>query len=469
MVRYDAAFELHPGSDFGENRRRMKTLSALFRFEEYGTSARTEMLAGLTTFLTMAYIIFLQPVVLATDFAGNPTGIDPGAVLLATCVASAIATAVMALLARYPIALAPGMGENFFFVTVVMSLTGLGVADAWRTALAIVFLSGAAFIVLSLLRVREAIIDGISPSMTSGIAAGIGLFITFIGLQKAGVIVDKPGTLVGLNPEVRTADMAVFGFGLLAMAFLQVRRVRGSILIGILAAALLAACLGKAQYRGIFGMPQIRESAVFQMDFRQALTLTCLPFIVVFLFMDMFDTVGTLVGVSKQAGLLRDGRLPRASQALLSDAIGTVVGASLGTSTVTSFIESVTGVEQGGRTGLTALTTAALFLLALFFSPLVAMVGEYAPITAPALVIVGSLMMRNVAHVDWDDPSEAIPSFLIIVGIPLCFAISDGLALGFIAYPVIKLFGGRAREVKWPMYVIGAVLILYFIFVRSRL
>ncbi len=440
-----------------------------FRLAENGTSVSTEILAGVTTFLTMAYIIFVQPAVLSTDFAGKPTGLDFNAVLLATCLAAAAATTLMALLARYPIALAPGMGENFFFVSVVMTLTTLGMADAWKTALAIVFLSGAVFLILSFCRVREAVIDGISPSMGNAIAAGIGLFIAFIGLRNGGLIVAKPGTLVGLATQVVSADVAIFGFGLLVTAVLHARRIRASILLGILAAGLLAFGLGKVSYQGILGLPAIEKSAVWQMDFRGALSLTCLPFIVVFLFMDLFDSVGTLMGVAQQAGLLKNGRLPRASQALLADAAGTVAGAALGTSTVTSFIESATGVEQGGRTGLTGLTVAALFVLAIFFSPLVAMIGQYPPITAPALVVVGALMLRNSQNIDWQDFSESIPSFLIIVGIPLTYSIADGLALGFVSYPLVKFFSGKGREVKWPMYLLAAILVYYFLYFRTQL
>lgn len=444
-------------------------LERWFNLTENKTNLRTELLAGLTTFLTMAYIIFVQPAILSTDFTGQPTGLDFNAVLLATCLASAIGTTLMALLARYPIALAPGMGENFFFVSVVMSLTALGIAEAWQTALAIVFISGAAFILLALLRVRETLIDGISPSMRYAIAAGIGLFIAFIGLRNGGLIIAKPGTLIGLNAQIISPAGAVFGIGLLVTAVLYVRRVRGAILIGILVAGLLALLLGKIKYTGICGWPLIEKSAIGQLDFRKALSLTCLPFIIVFLFMDLFDTVGTLVGVAQQADLIKNNKLPRASQALFADAVATVVGASLGTSTVTSFIESASGVEQGGRTGLTGLVVALLFLLAIFFSPLVAMIGQYAPITAPALLIVGALMLQNTRHIDWSDFSESIPSFLIIVGIPLSNSIADGLALGFISYPLIKFCSGKGRQVKWPMYLLALILVFYFIFFRRQL
>ena len=447
----------------------MNAIVRFFRLEESGTTLRTEVLAGLTTFLTMSYILFVQPAVLCTDFAGKPTGMDAGAVLLATAVASAAATTIMGFYARLPIALAPGMGENFFFVTVVMALTGMGVTDAWKAALAMVFLSGCAFIALSVFRVREAVIDGISPSMCAGIAAGIGLFIAFIGLKNAGVIAGAQGTLVTLNVTIDPAALAVFATGLVAAAALQAHRVRGAILWGILAAAALALVLGKTRFTGAFGLPEIRTSAIGRMDFGAALALRCIPFVVVFLFMDLFDTVGTLVGVTTQAGLMKDGRIPGATRALLSDAVGTVVGAAMGTSTVTSYIESATGVQQGGRTGLTAIVTALLFLAALVFSPLIGMVGQYPPITAPALVLVGTMMMANAARIRWDDFSEAVPAFLVMVGIPLCFSIADGLAFGFIGYPVLKLLAGRFREVKWPMYVVAVAMALYLGLVRAHL
>jgi AGZA family xanthine/uracil permease-like MFS transporter len=442
--------------------------SSFFQLAENQTSVRTEILAGVTTFLSMAYILFVQPAVLATDFAGKPTGLDAGAILLATCLASAIGSALMGLLARYPIALAPGMGENFFFVSVCMSLTALGVAHAWQTALAIVFLSGVIFMILSLVRLREAVIESVSPSLCCGIAAGIGLFIAFIGLKNAGLIIAKPGTLVGLNTHPALADLAVFAVGLLVAAGLQARKVRGAILLGILAAAATALALGKTHFTGLIGFPDIKTSAVWQTDFAGAFAPTALPFIAVFLFMVLFDTVGTLVGVTQQAGLMQGNKLPRATQAFFADAAATTVGAALGTSTVTSYIESATGVQAGGRTGLTALTVAALFLLALFFSPLIAMVGGYAPITAPALVLVGALMMQSAARVAWDDFSEAVPAFLAMLGIPLTFSIADGIALSFVSYPVVKLLGGRARDVGWPMWVIAALLVYYFVGIRPH-
>jgi len=441
----------------------------IFGLSQNKTSFRTEVLAGLTTFLTMAYIIFVQPAVLSTDFTGQPTGLDFEAVLLATCLISGLTTIFMGIYAKYPIALAPGMGENFFFVSVIMSLAALGFASAWQVALGIVFISGVIFLILSILGLREAIINSISASMKNGIAVGIGLFIAFIGLQHGGLIIGKSGTLLGLNNHFMSADIAVFFCGLVVTSVLHARRVHGSILWGILVAAIVAFLLGKIKFSGIFGFPQIQQQVAFRMDIKSALSLTCLPFIIVFLFMDMFDTVGTLIGVAEQAGFMKENRLPRATRVLVVDAAGTVGGACLGTSTITSYIESATGVAFGGRTGLTSVTVGLLFLFALFFGPLIGMIGNYSPITAPALIIVGVMMIQNVRKIDWDDYSECIPAFLTMIGIPLFYSIADGLALGFISYPVIKFLSGRRKDVRWLMYVMGIMLIIYFIFVRTKL
>jgi adenine/guanine/hypoxanthine permease len=444
-------------------------LDRFFRLSARGTDVRTEVTAGLTTFVTMAYIIFVQPAVLSTDLAGRPTGIDFGAVLVATCVGSALASILMGLVADYPIALAPGMGENFFFVTVVMALAKLGIPDAWQTALGMVFLSGVAFILLTLLRVREAVIDAISPGMRHGIAVGIGLFIASIGLQHAGVIVGKPGTLVGLAASLASADVAVFAAGLLTAAVLLVRGVRGALLWGILVSSLAALAAGRIGFTGLVGLPEVHSRAALAMNVGRALDPALLPFVIVFLFMGLFDTVGTLVGVAEQAGLMEHDRLPRANRALLVDATGITAGACLGTSTITCYIESAAGVAAGGRTGLTAVVAGILFLAALFVGPLVRMVASYPPITAPALVLVGAMMMQNVRKIAWDDPSEALPIFLTVAGIPLSSSIADGLALGFVSYPVVKLLGGRRREVHWLSYVIAGLLVAYFLLVRSRL
>jgi AGZA family xanthine/uracil permease-like MFS transporter len=444
-------------------------LERQFDLSAQGTSVRTEVLAGLTTFLTMAYIVFVQPAVLSVDFAGHPTGLEFGAILLATCVGSAFASILMGLYANYPIALAPGMGENFFFVSVIMSVAALGLPNAWQTALGVVFVAGVIFWIISASGMREAILNAISRSMRNGIAVGIGLFITFIGLRNTGLLVASPATFVTLNPHLLSADVGVFLAGVLVAAGLQARRVRGAILWGMAVATVAAAALGKIHYAGLVGLPHAQHLALFKMDIAGALSLSLVPFVIVLVFMDVFDTIGTLIGVAEQAGFTRNNTLPRANRVLMVDATATVAGACLGTSTVTAFIESGAGVAAGGRTGLTAIVTGILFLVTLFFSPLVATVGRYMPITAPALVMVGAMMMQNVTKIDWDDFSEAIPAFLTIIGIPLFYSIADGLALGLVTYPIVKLVAGRGREVRWLAYALAAVLIVYFVFVRSRL
>jgi len=469
-------------------------LDRLFKLSGNGTNVRTELLAGVTTFLTMAYIIFVQPAVLSGKMFGIDTGMDFGAVTTATCLSAALATAVMAICARYPIAQAPGMGENFFFVfSAIPAATAAVFANGWQVALGVVFVSGVLFLILSLVGLRELIFNSVSPSMKNGIAAGIGLFIAFIGLQQSGVIIKDPGSAVKLNAHLASPDSIVFFIGLMTTAVLHARRVRGSILWGILVATVLT-CLFKIALpqmpSAISAAPEVTESMLMKrfelakallapppslaptflkMDVVHALTAKMLPFIFVFLFMLTFDAIGTLIGVCEQAGFMRDNKLPRAKQAMVSDAIGSVAGATLGTSTVTSFIESAAGVEAGGRTGLTGLVVAALFLFALFFSPLIAMIGSYPPITAPALAIVGAMMMQNVTKIHWKDYTESIPAFLIIIGIPFSYSIADGLALGFISYPVIKGFSGRGREISWLTYLLAIVLVLYFVFVRTKM
>ena len=482
-------------------------LDRFFGLTKHGTNVRTELLAGLTTFLTMAYIVFVQPAVLSGESLGMHTGIDFGAVTTATCLAAALATIIMGLYANYPIGQAPGMGENFFFVISVLpaaaAMIAAKVADGslqagettpWQIALGVVFIAGVLFLLISLVGIREKLLEAVSRSMRNGIAIGIGLFIAFIGLKNASLILPDAKTAVKLNTQFGSLDLIAFFFGILLTAGLYARKVRGSIVWGILAATGLALLLklglphmpeaiskanivmhsklmaadGLRIADRVVSLPPSMSPTFFKMDLVNALSVTMWPFILIFLFMDLFDTLGTLIGVSEQAGLTEGDKLPRAKQAMLSDAVGTVVGAAMGTSTVTSFIESASGVEQGGRTGLTALTVAGLFLLTLFFSPIIAMIGSYAPITAPALVVVGSLMMRNVTKIDWSDYTESMPSFLIIIGIPLTLSIADGLALGFIAYPIIKIIAGRGREVKGLMYVISLILICYFLFVRMQ-
>src|ERR1043166_1092168 len=465
----------------------------LFRLSENKTTVRTEVLAGVTTFLTMAYIIFVQPAVLSGKMFGTDTGMDFGAVTTATCLSAALATAVMALYARYPIAQAPGMGENFFFVfSAVPAAAAAGFSNAWQVALGSVFISGVLFLLLSLAGLREMIFNSISANLKHGIAGGIGFFLALIGLQNAGLIIKDAGTAVKLNPQLLSPDLAVFFVGISVTAILHARRLRGSIIWGIVSSTALTIGLRLVLPRlpalnsaplvatsslmthfefakGFVAAPPSLGPTLLKIDLPHALSFKMLPFIFVFLFMLVFDAIGTLIGVCEQAGFIKDNKLPRAKQAMLSDSLGTVAGAVLGTSTVTSFIESAAGVEQGGRTGLTGLVVAGCFLLALFFTPLIAMVGSYPPITAPALVIVGAMMIQNVVKVDWKDYSESVPAFLTMIGIPLSYSIADGLALGFISYPIIKFFSGKGREVGWLTYVLAIVLVAYFLLVRSKM
>lgn len=477
-------------------------IDRIFHLSASNTDCRTEILAGITTFLTMSYIIFLQPAVMSGSMFGIDTGMDFGAVMMATCVAAAVATFIMGFYAGYPIAQAPGMGENFFFVfSVIPAAAALpvvisGETAAWQVALGVVFISGIAFLLLSITGVREMLINAISPNLRIAITVGIGLFISFIGFQNAGVIIKDPSTGVKLNKFFSSPDLIIFFFGLLLTSILIARGIKTAILWGIIAATLLSVILKfflfylcdiiqidiikNSMLMTRFTLPAPNQNIIswiidrppsplptlMQMDIKHALSLTMLPFIMIFLFMDIFDTIGTLIGVSEQAGFIKDNRLPRANRALLSDAAGTVAGACMGTSTVTSFIESTAGVEQGGRTGLTAITVGVLFIVALFFSPLVNLIGSYPPITAPALVVVGSMMFKNIVKIDWRNLSESMPCFLIIIGIPLSYSIADGLALGFISYPIIKFFSGKRRELQWFDYFLAIILLSYFFFIR---
>ncbi len=471
----------------------------IFRLSENGTTVRTELLAGLTTFLTMAYIIVVQPLVLSGRMFGFDTGMDFGSVMTATCLSAALATAVMALYARYPIAQAPGMGENFFFVfsilpaaAAAMKSAGVSGMAPWEVGLWVVVASGVLFVLVSLAGLRKLIVNAVSPSMKNAMAVGIGVFIAFIGLENAGLIVKSEGTLVQLNARFYSIDIIIFLVALILTAALHARRARGSILWGIVAATLLSVMaklllgampeLAKTPVfagskmtamfslaQGLVSAPPSVAPTFFKMKMAGAIFWKMLPFVIILLFMDVFDTIGTLIGVSEQAGFIKDNKLPRAERALMSDAIGTVAGGLLGTSTVTSFIESAAGVEAGGRTGLTGLVVSALFLLSLFLAPVVEMVASYPAITSAALVVVGAMMMATVTRMDWKDYSESIPGFLIILGIPLSYSIADGLALGFITYPVVKLFAGKGLEVGWLMYVLAALLFLYFLFIRSSI
>ena len=423
-------------------------LERLFQLKAHNTTVRTEILAGITTFLTMAYILFVNPNMLAE------TGMDHGAVFVATCLAAAIGSLVMGLLANYPIALAPGMGLNAFFTyTVVMTM-----GYSWQTALGAVFLSGAIFFLLSIFKIREWIINSIPLALRAGIAAGIGLFLAIIALKNAGIVVDHPATLVGLGDMSRGgALLACLGF--FVIAALAYRKVTGAVMIGILLVTGLSIALGLSELPGVISMPPSLMPTLLQLDIAGALDIGLISVIFAFLFVDLFDTSGTLVGVAQKADLLdKDGKMPRLGRALMADSTATMAGAALGTSTTTSYIESAAGISAGGRTGLTACVVAALFLLSLFFAPLAGSVPAYA--TAPALLFVAVLMMSALAQIDWDDLTVAAPVVVAALAMPLTFSIANGIAFGFIAWTAVKVLSGRWRELNPAMWVLSALFIV---------
>ncbi|SDO86346.1 NCS2 family permease [Ectopseudomonas guguanensis] len=423
-------------------------LERLFQLKAHNTTVRTEVLAGITTFLTMAYILFVNPNMLAE------TGMDHGAVFVATCLAAAIGSLVMGLLANYPIALAPGMGLNAFFTyTVVMTM-----GYSWQTALGAVFLSGAIFFLLSIFKIREWIINSIPLALRAGIAAGIGLFLAIIALKNAGIVVDHPATLVGLGDMSKGgALLACLGF--FVIAALAYRKVTGAVMIGILLVTGLSIALGLSELPGVISMPPSLMPTLLQLDIAGALDIGLVSVIFAFLFVDLFDTSGTLVGVAQKADLLdKDGKMPRLGRALMADSTATMAGAALGTSTTTSYIESAAGISAGGRTGLTACVVAALFLLSLFFAPLAGSVPAYA--TAPALLFVAVLMMSALAQIDWDDLTVAAPVVVAALAMPLTFSIANGIAFGFIAWTAVKVLSGRWRELNLAMWVLSALFIV---------
>jgi AGZA family xanthine/uracil permease-like MFS transporter len=425
-------------------------LERYFALSENGTTVRTEMVAGATTFLTMAYIVFVNPSILSA------AGMDKGAVFVATCLAAAISTAIMGLYAKYPIALAPGMGLNAFFAFALVKGMGL----SWQVALGAVFISGVINIILSLLPVREWIFDSIPRSLKMAISAGIGFFLAIIALENAGVIVDHPATLVTLGSMTKPAA-ALAAFGFLLMLILEARGITGAIIIAILVTTAIGVLLGVSPGGGVFSLPPSLSPTFLQLDVMGALNVGLFSVIFALVFVDLFDTAGTLVGVSHRAGLLTpEGKLPRLKQALLADSSATLIGSLLGTSNTTSYIESAAGVKAGGRTGLTALVVAVLFLAALFLSPLAGMVPAYA--TAPALLFVACIMAKGITELDWEDVTEYAPAVLCMVTMPLTFSIAHGIAFGFIAYAVAKLLSGRMNEVSWPVWVLAAIFILKY-------
>ena len=428
-------------------------LENFFKLKEHNTTVRGEIIAGLTTFMTMAYILAVNPDIMST------TGMDKSALFTATALSAFVATMVMALVARLPFALAPGMGLNAFFAFSVV----LGMGYPWEMALTAVFIEGLIFILLTFFNVREAIINAIPLPIKNAVSVGIGLFIAFIGLKGAGVIVNNDATLVSLgtmgNPTVWVAFI-----GIIVSAVLLALNKKGALLAGIFVSTLVGIPLGVTHVENlnIFSAPPSLEPLMFKFDFSKIFTTDMAVVLFTFLFIDMFDTVGTLVGVGAKANLLDErGRLPRAKQALLADAVGTTFGACIGTSTVTTFVESAAGVAEGGRTGLTSLTVAILFFLALFLSPLFLMIPTAA--TAPALVMVGFFMLSPIKNIDLEDATEALPAFVTFLMMPLTYSISEGIVFGMLTYVVVKTFSGKAKEVSPAMYLIAAIFILKFV------
>jgi AGZA family xanthine/uracil permease-like MFS transporter len=424
------------------------------------TTVRTELLAGLTTFMTMSYIIFVQPAVLST------TGMDFGAVLSATCIISAIGCFLMAWLANYPIAVAPAMGHNFFFAFTVVA----AMHYSWQVALGAVFISGIVFLIMSIWGVREALVEAIPDSLKRGIAVGIGLLITLVGLEWSGFLAPNPATLVTLG-DLHHPAVWMSAAGILVTSILLVRRVRGAILAGISTSTVIGLAFGIVRFHGFVSVPPSILPVAFKLDVLGALKLGAVPIIFTFFFLDLFDSIGSLIGIAEQGGFMRDGQLPRAREALLADAIGTSVSGVLGNSPVVSYIESAAGVAEGGKTGLANVATGLLMLCGLFFSPLAQMIGEgyknpagltLYPTVAPALIVVGAFMMRNVGRIEWENPLEYIPAFITIAFIPFTFSITDGIAFGFISYVLLSVLSGRARKLHWLMILFTALFIIRY-------
>ena len=452
----------------------MKSVLDYFKIHERKSSIKIEVLAGVTTFMTMSYIIFLQPLILSGGLSGTPTGMDVGALTVGVCLAAAFGSLLMGVLANYPVALAPGMGENFFFVSLVGACVSMKIAPpetAWQTALGVVFISGLIFLVLSFLNIRGAVINAISPSLKNAIAAGIGLFIALLGLKNSHIIKVINGNYM-LNTDVlHSFEGLIFFAGLLIISVLFMLKIRGAVLIGILASTIIAMFAGLVEFKGIFSTPPSIAPIFAKIDLSSVFNniIKLFPFIIIFTFMDVFDTLGTLVGVATQGNLMKDGKLPDQKKAFAADSIATIAGVFVGQSTVTSYIESAVGVRSGGRTGLTALVVSLCFIIAVFFSPLIIMIGTFPPITAGALVFVGALMMQSAGKIDWDDVGEAIPAFLILIGIPLFGSIADGLMVGFIFYPLINVFSRKTKKVGWLSYFLAAIMLLYLVVVRTGL
>lgn len=425
-------------------------LEKLFGFDKNVTCVRTEILAGITTFLTMAYILAVNPNILSA------TGMDKGALFTTTVVASAFATLLMAFYAKLPFGLAPGMGLNAFFAYTVCLTMGY----TWQFALTAVLIEGFIFILLTVTNLREKIVDAIPVTLKNAIGAGIGLFISFIGLQNAGIIVNNDATLISIGDI--TSGPALLGMiGLVITSFLLIKGVRGALLFGIIITTLIGIPMGITNFGGIFSTPPSIEPIFWQFEWHNIFTKDMVIVVFTLLFMDMFDTIGTIVGVATKTGMIdKNGKIPRLKQAFVVDAIGTTVGSMLGTSTITTFVESASGVGEGGRSGLTSFVTAVCFLLSLFIAPFFLSVPEAA--TAPVLILVGLMMMTTILKVDFSDYSEAIPAFMCIIFMPLAYSISDGIVLGMISYVLINLLTGKYKKLTIGMYILAAIFVLKF-------
>ena len=429
-------------------------LERFFRLRDNGTDVRTELLAGLTTFLTMAYIIFVNPAIL------GDAGMPKDAVFVATCLAAALGTAIMGLYANYPIAMAPGMGLNAYFAYVVV----LGMGVPWQTALGAVFISGALFILVSIIGLRELIIKGIPQSLRIGITVGIGVFLALIALKNAGIVVDNPATLVAIG-DMHAAPPILATIGFLMIVALDKLKVRGAILIGILTVTVLSFFFGGQAFKGVMSLPPSLDPTLLALDIPGALSMGILNVVLVFFLVELFDATGTLMGVARRAGLLVPGKMEQMNRALLADSTAIVAGSVLGTSSTTAYIESASGVQAGGRTGLTALAVAALFLACLFFAPLAGAVPAYA--TAPALLFVACLMLSDLAQVDWNDTTESVPAAVCALMMPFTYSIAQGIAFGFVTYASLKLLTGRARGVAVITWIIALVFLLRFIYLGA--
>jgi len=428
-------------------------LEKYFQLKAHGTTIKTEVIAGITTFLTMAYILAVNPNILSV------TGMDKNALFTATAIASIVGTLAMALYAKLPFAQAPGMGMNAFFAFTVC----LGMGYSWQFALTAILIEGVAFFIMNLFNVREAIVKAIPTSLKNAISSGIGLFIAFIGLQNAGIVVNNDATLVALgNITTGTALLALIG--LIITSVLLIKKVTGALLIGIVATAVIGVPMGLTNFTGIVSLPPSPEPLFFQFDFSQIFSLNMLIVTFTFLFVDVFDTVGTLVGVCSKAGMLdKDGNIPNVKKAFFADAIGTTSGAIFGTSAVTTYVESAAGVSEGGRTGLTALVTAICFGLALLFAPLFLSIPGAA--TAPVLILVGLFMLSPIKDIDLDNYSEAIPSFICIIAMPLTYSIAEGISLGLLSYVLLNLISGKYKKLNIMMYILAILFILNYLFI----